>query len=215
MKNQKPQILRSLKLAVKIFNECKANYRIVGSMLVTSIAKRIFRRVGDLDVLLDNKSYPIVLHKLEESGYVLKKKNWGFFKWIEAEKIDCLGFTFLLVGDFTDTYFTYRMFPHVELRIRIEYLNPTNYSFEEVTFVGIPRSSVMAGIRQAFLNPKRKLDKQILLEFTKNDTSQQTYDNLQVFIFGIKIPYLYDIFSFFYNIYGGFRVMFGKKYETW
>ena len=215
MEDQKPQIVRSLKLALQIFKDCDANYRIVGSMLVTSYIHRIFRRVGDLDVLLDKKSYSCILSKLEESGYILKKKHWSFFQWIEAEKKDCLGFTFLLVGEFNDTCFRYEIIPRCELRIRIEYLHPTSYSFEGIDFLGIPLSSVQAGIRQAFLNPKRKLDKQVLQVHTKNDTSNQIYNNIQVFLWGIKIPYLYDVFSFFYNIYGGFRVVLDKKYESW
>jgi len=199
MENQKPQIVRSLKLAVQIFKECNASYRVVGSMLVTSYIHRIFRRVGDLDVLLDRRSYPCILYKLKKSGYTLEKKYWSVFRWIEAEKKDCLGFTFL----------------HCELRIRLDYLQPTNYSFEGINFIGIPLSSVKAGLQQAFLNPKRKRDKQMLQLHKDKINSYQTYNNIQVSIFGITIPYLYDVFSFFYNIYGGFRVVLGKKYETW
>ncbi|KKT81054.1 MAG: hypothetical protein UW78_C0018G0004 [Candidatus Azambacteria bacterium GW2011_GWA1_44_9] len=215
MENQKPQIVRSLKLAVQIFKECNASYRVVGSMLVTSYIHRIFRRVGDLDVLLDRRSYPCILYKLKKSGYTLEKKYWSVFRWIEAEKKDCLGFTFLLVGEFNKSHFQYIIFPHCELRIRLDYLQPTNYSFEGINFIGIPLSSVKAGLQQAFLNPKRKRDKQMLQLHKDKINSYQTYNNIQVSIFGITIPYLYDVFSFFYNIYGGFRVVLGKKYETW
>ena len=101
-----------------------------------------------------------------------------------------------------------------ELRIKSEYLRPTEYLFEDAKFTGIPISSAIAGIRQSFLNPKRKLDKKILKEEMKN-TKVKTYNNISVYIFGIKLLYLYDLFSFFYNIFGGIRVILGKKYEVW
>ena len=132
----------------------------------------------------------------------------------EAKKNGCLGLTFLLIGEFKKDYFTWRFMKFFELRIRADYLQPTEYGLGNIKFIGIPISSAMAGIKQSFLNPKRKLDKRVLgNEVIK--TKVKTYNNISVYIFCLKLPYLYDIFSFFYNIYGGFRVMFGKKYEIW
>ena len=101
-----------------------------------------------------------------------------------------------------------------ELRIRASYLMPTEYGFEGATFVGIPISSAIAGIKQSFLNPKRKLDKQVL----ENEAARvevKTYNNISIHIAGVRLPYLYDIFSALYNMYGGMRVMLGRPYEMW
>ncbi len=211
---EKQNIINSLRLAVKIFKDCEADYRILGSVLIVAHLNRVFRHIGDLDVVLDRQHKNCVFKKLEDHGFELIKKQWGFFKWIEAEKKGHLGFSFLLIGDFKSDYFSYRFLNIFELRIKDAYLKPTPYSFGKVEFVGIPTSSVVSGIRQSFLNPKRKLDKQVLANEMKK-RKKQHYGNINVYLFGIKLPFLYDAFSFLYNIYGGVRILFGRKYETW
>lgn len=39
--------------------------------------------------------------------------------------------------------------------------------------------------------------------------------SFKVFLFGREIPYLYPLFSWLYNIFGGIRVLLNKKYEVW
>lgn len=122
--------------------------------------------------------------------------------------------TNLLVGKFEENYFTYTLFKGCELRLNADYIYPTEYQFNGIKFLGIPISSAIAGIRQASLNPKRTLDKKMLHDEIKK-IKAPACGNINVYFYGISIPYLYDIFSFFSNIYGGVRILFGKKYETW
>lgn len=212
--NQKQQIGKSLKAITEIFRSCNADYRVLGSTLLVAYTERVFRHINDVDVLLDVKAKDCVFEKLRNYGFEFERKTKAGFSWFEAKKNGYLGLTFLLIGEFEKNYFSWRFMKSFELRIKADYLHPTEYNFENAKFIGIPISSAIAGIRQAFLNPKRKLDKQVLGE-EMNKTKVKTYNNISVCIFGFKLPYLYDLFSFFYNIYGGIRVMFGQKYEIW
>ena len=212
--NQEKQIGKSLKVITEIFSSCNAGYRVLGSTLLVAHINKVFRHINDVDVLLDIRARDCVFEKLKNYGFELEQKTKSGFSWFEAKKNDYLGLTFLLIGEFEKNYFSWRFMKFFELRIKADYLQPTEYNFENVKFIGIRISSAIAGIRQSFLNPKRKLDKQILGQ-EMGKTKVKTYNNISVYIFGLKLPYLYDLFSFFYNIYGGMRVVFGRKYEIW
>ena len=212
--NQKDQIVSSLKSVVRIFQDCGANYRIIGSILLVAHTGNIFRTIHDIDILLDKKDKNNVFKQLKENGFTLVEQNKVGFHYIEANKEGLLTLTFMLIGDFTQRYFSWHFSGTFELRIRNNYLKSTKYRFERIEFVGIPISSAIAGIKMSFLNPKRKLDREVLgQEFSQYDVN--LYDNIVVYFMGIKLPFLYDVFSFLYNIYGGLRVILGKRYEIW
>ena len=212
--NQEQQIGKSLKAITDIFGGCNANYRVLGSTLLVAYKNRVFRHINDIDILLDIGVKDCVFEKLKNYGFELERKTKLGFSWFEAKRNDHLGLTFLLIGKFEKNYFGWHFMKIFELRIKADYLRPTEYDFENVKFIGVPISSAIAGIRQSFLNPKRKLDKKVLGE-EMNKVQVKTYNNISVYIFGLKLPYLYDFFSFFYNIYGGIRVVCGRKYEIW
>ncbi|MSU54676.1 MAG: hypothetical protein EXS48_02505 [Candidatus Staskawiczbacteria bacterium] len=212
--SQRKEIGNSLRATIEVFESCDADYRIIGSTLIVAHTNKVFRRINDVDIILDIQSKNYVFEKLKNNGFLFENKKAAGFSWIEAKKDGHLGLTFFLVGEFNKDYFIYHFNKFLALRVKSDYLKPTEYIFDGIKFVGIPISSAIAGIRQSFLNPKRKLDKEVLkIEIQK--TKVKTYNNIYVYIFGIKIPYLYDLFSFFYNIYGGLRVIFGRKYEFW
>jgi len=211
---QKEEITNSLKLVTRIFSQCNSQYRILGSIILVAYKQEIFREIHDIDILLDQKSEDCVLKKLKGEGFELKKRQWGSFSWIEAYKKNYLGLTFFLVGDFTADFFRYQFSKWGELRVNNDYIKPTSYKFNGIPFTGIPITSAIAGIYQAFLNPKRSIDKQLLAHEIAT-LKIKKYNNINIFIGGLKIPFMYDTFSFLYNLYGGFRVRFGKKYEVW
>lgn len=213
-KDQIQQIGNSLKIITAIFKTCNADYRILGSILLVAHTGKIFRHINDVDILLDVRAKNCVFKELENYGFKLEKKTKMGFSWFEAKKDKYLDLTFLLVGEFSKSYFSWRFMKFFELQIRADYLRPTEYNFETVKFTGVPFSSVVVGIRQASLNPKRKLDKEILGDEAIK-SKVKTLNNISVYIAGIKLPLLYDLFSFTYNIYGGIRIMFGRKYEIW
>lgn len=212
--SQREQIKNSLEEITAIFKSCNAGYRVLGSTLLVAYTNRVFRRINDVDVLLDIRAKDCVFTALKKYGFEVENKSSAGFSWFEFKKKNHLGLTFLLIGEFTPSYFTWPFMGFFELRMKSDYLRPTSYSFEGCTFIGIPISSAVAGIKQSFLNPKRKLDKEILGDEVSR-TNIKVYNNISVYMAGLKLPYLYDVFSFLYNIFGGMRVLLGKKYEIW
>ena len=134
---EKERLGRSLKMTIQALEECRAEYRILGSILIAAHVNRVFRRIGDLDLLLAKKDKECFFNKLEREGFYFEKKRWGFFSWIEAHKKDHLGLSVLLIGNFHPSYFSYRFLKILELRIKSEYLKPTKYQFYGVSFIGV------------------------------------------------------------------------------
>ena len=162
--SQQEQISNSLKTITEIFSSCNASYRVIGSTLLVAYTNKVFRHINDVDVLLDIQAKDCVFEKLKNYGFKLERKTKAGFSWFEAKKNGYLGLTFLLIGKFSKNYFSWHFMKFFELRIRADYLQSAEYNFENTKFIGIPISSAIAGIRQSFLNPKRKLDKQVLGE---------------------------------------------------
>jgi hypothetical protein len=212
--DQRQPIVNSLKVLTDVLKDCQSNYRILGSIIIVAYTQKIFRKIGDVDVLLDKDSEECVINRLRKKGFTFTKKHWANFYWWEASKKDHLGITIFLAGIFHEEYFSHRLTNYLELRIKNSYLTATQYKFNGVNFIGIPLTSAISGIKQAFLNPKRSLDKQVLEKEIKS-LKVAPYGNINVYFKGTKLPFLYDIFSFLYNIYGGLRVGMGQKYEIW
>jgi len=200
----------------KVFNNRQVNYRVLGSVLVAAINGKPHRTLGDIDILLDQSNLHRVVGELQKEGYKVINMKKLCFSWLEAHKENCIGFTFLLVGKFCEDYFSYK-YGWVELRISGSYLTPTKYSLLGYSFVGIPLCSVYEGLKISDLNPKRTLDNEVVKRVLGNKISggNTLEQSFQVYLLGVAIPHLYPLFSRLYNIYGGLRVKFGKRYEIW
>lgn len=211
------EVRRGLESLDTVFNKNEINYRILGSLLVASLNGKPHRTLGDVDVLVGDRDFDRVTRGLVSLGYSLEKKSkWGF-RWLEAIKKDSLGFTFLLVGRFTDDGFSCFLTKQIGLVISSGYLLPTKYSLFGVSFTGIPQRSIYEGLKVSNLNPKRSLDRKVVLSHFKGEVpdGEKLEDSFRLFIFGKEIPRLYQLFSWLYNIFGGVRVAFEKKYEVW
>ena len=209
------EIKNSLAALDNIFNKEGINYRVVGSVLVAAINEKPHRTLGDIDILLERSNWQLVADNLKREGYQLVKKSKVGFNWFEAHKTNSLGFTFLLIGSFQDDYFEYELNHMLKLRIASSYLSPTKYSIFGYSFTGIPQRSIYEGLKASNLNPKRKLDKQVVASAFKNKIPKGTEFEkaFRIYLYGREIPYAYPSFSYLYNLYGGLRVTFGKKYE--
>lgn len=208
-------IKNSLKILKKL-ERLRITYRVLGSILLAAIHGSPHRKIGDIDLLIDSSNKRLVFSTLKHEGFkIVLKKKCGF-KWYEAIRKDCIPLTFLLIGTFTKKFFAYKILPSIELRISNEYIQPHRYSLFKTKIVGIPLRSVFEGIKVSNLNPKRKLDKIIFLSHFKTMPQGMSIEKgIAIYILGIRIPRLYGLFSFVYNIYGGMRVLWGKKYESW
>lgn len=217
LNGQEQLIIKGLHVLNQVFSKQSVNYRVLGSILIAALKGKPHRTIGDIDILLDASDLEKVLSGLQNNGYSIEeKKKFGFF-WIEAHSPRSLGFTFLLVGDFGREYFSYKLSKNIELRISNSYLTPTEYFLFGVQFIGIPVRSIYEGLKISNLNPKRTLDRKVVKEsFSSKIVDGETLDkSFKVFVFGREFPHAYNIFSQLYNLYGGLRVLFGKKYEIW
>ena len=201
----------------RVFNKKGVNYRVLGSVLVAAINGTPHRTLGDIDILLDESNWQQISGVLKKEGYQLVNKSSFGFNWFEAHKPNSLGFTFLLIGKFQDDYFEYVLNHILKLRIASSYLTPTKYTLFGYSFTGIPRRSVYEGLKISSLNPKRKLDRELVTKAFggKIPTGVKLERAFNIYSFGLEIPYAYSFFSYLYNLYGGLRVIFGKKYEIW
>lgn len=211
------RIRRGLKSLDEVFNKDRINYRVLGSTLVASLNGKPHRTLGDIDILVNKEDFDDIVTKLKSLGYVLEKNaKWGVH-WFEAVKPDSLGFTFLLIGKFHDDYFSCFFTKNIELRVSAEYLKPTKYSLFGNSFTGIPQRSIYEGLKISNLNPKRALDRKIVLDHFKGKipAGKTLEESFEVYLFGKQIPFAYPFFSHIYNIFGGIRVLLGHKYEVW
>lgn len=157
-----------------------------------------------------------VIAALRLDGYIIESKQKYGFKWIEAHKTGSLGFTFLLVGRFLNKYFSCQLTENLELIISTDYLKPTNYSLLGTKFIGIPLRSIYEGLKISNLNPKRTLDRKVILRSSQKIPQGKSLDqSFRIFFHNLEIPHAYAIFSYLYNLYGGLRVRVGRKYEIW
>lgn len=200
-----------------VFDRKNVHYRVLGSVLVAALNGKPHRKLGDIDVLVDENDYDKVVSDLRSEGYNFETKQKYGFSWAEAHRNGSLGFTFLLVGTFSKDYFSCRLTNNIELRISIKYLEPTKYSLLGTTFLGIPLRSIYEGLKISSLNPKRTLDRKVVIEYLKGHVPPgETLDqSFIVHLSGVAIPHAYSFFSQLYNLYGALRVLFGKKYEIW
>lgn len=215
-KNHMTKVTNGLMVLDEVFNKQSINYRVLGSVLVAALNGKPHRTLGDIDVLVDKRDYEKTTSGLQAVGYKLVSKQKYGFKWTEAYKSSSLGFTFLLVGKFLDDYFSYKLTKNIELKISADYLKPTNSSLLGITFIGIPSRSIYESLKISSLNPKRSLDRNVVMNSFEQIPQGSTLDeSFKIFIRGVEIPYAYVLFSQLYNFYGGVRVLLGKKYEVW
>lgn len=214
--NHLTEIKKGLLVLDKVFNKQKTSYRVLGSLLVAALNREPHRTLGDIDVLLDKSDMDKVIIAFKQEGYKIIIKKIVGIQWIEAHKPGSLGFTFLMVGTFGQKHFSYKL-KNIELRIINDYLYPTTYSLLGTNFVGIPIRSIYEGLKISNFNPKRKLDSEVIKKDLHGHIpdGKSLQESFKVYLFGIEIPYAYSFFSYIYNLYGGLRVIFGKKYEIW
>lgn len=210
-------VQNGLNVLNKVFNKNNVEYRVLGSVLVASLNGKPHRTLGDIDVLVDETDYEKVISRLRAEDYTTETKHKFGFNWTEAHHDGNLGFTFLLIGKFSKDYFSCKLTRNIELRISTKYLESTKYSLLGTSFIGIPLRSIYEGLKISSLNTKRTLDRKVVNDYLKGSIPLgETLDrSFKVYLLGVEIPHAYTLFSQLYNIYGGIRVLFGRKYEVW
>lgn len=173
----------------------------MGSVNIVAHLKKIYRRLDDIDILIDSEKKECVFTKLRENHFQVEKKHFLVFSWYEATKKNHLKLTFFLIGEFQKDHFFCR-FGVFTLKIALSYLKPTEYNFRGILFVGVPMASVVDGIDKTSFNPKRIIDRTVLA-IEKSSVNAAVKGKLHIYFLGYKTPFLYEIVSFACNVYGG------------
>ncbi len=209
-------VKNSLAVMDKVFAGM-TDYRVLGSLLVAAINGKLHRELHDIDLLIDKEVYKEVARRFEEQGFKKIHKHAPGFEWDEFVKPNYLTFGVLLVGKFGKAFFDYRANRWLKLRIKKEYLKPTEYHLYGHKIRGIPVKSIYEGIKIANLNKKRRIDRTVVEKYFTSNIPESLSINraFRVNLFGVDIPYLYTFYSHIYNIIGGIRLRIGKTYDPW
>ncbi|MBI3051212.1 hypothetical protein HYY74_02035 [Candidatus Woesearchaeota archaeon] len=179
-------VANTLKAITRVFNRQGIEYRALGSVLAAAI-----------------------------NGFRIVRKQKAGFRWTEARRENCVPITIILFGNFSQEAFTAQLAKGMELKASEEYVKPTTYRLLGYEIIGVHLSAVLAGVKISGLNPKRGLDRSVLMKRLGRDLASAGLGTVKVRLLRVDVPYLYAIFSLLYNLYGGIRVLLGKKYEVW
>lgn len=210
--SEREKVADSLKMAINILDQCQANYRIAGSVLLAAWANRIYRKIADIDIIIDEEFLERVLHLLKEERFQITIKSLLEWQVIRATKDGYLPLDFSLIGRPQKDYYS-RMFLKVfELRVPMELIKPIQYNFGKLHFTGTPLSFVIEGMKRTRFKPKRKKDFQVIDRVAKESEKDST-EKIGIYLFGVKIPFLFELYELLYDLVGGLKVFFGKRYE--
>ncbi|NQV91248.1 hypothetical protein HQ489_02130 [Candidatus Woesearchaeota archaeon] len=214
--SQKEKIKNSLRL-LENFKSNKITYRALGSILISALNKETHRKLGDIDIILEINDKEKAFSLLKKLGFKFNNRKAFGFSWTEATHPKYLQLEFLLIGDFTKEYFKCKFGKNVELRITSKYLKSTTYHLYKHNFQGIPLNSIYQGLKASDNKPNRMIDKKVFLKLLKDNVPDglSVSQAFKIYIFGLKMPYAFPIFSYISDFIGRIRVLFGKKYYLW
>ncbi len=208
-------VANTLKAITRVFNRQGIEYRALGSVLAAAINGGLYRKIGDVDMIAPQKDKDRIMRLLRREGFRIVRKQKAGFRWTEARRENYVPITIILFGNFSQEAFTAQLAKGMELKASEECVKPTTYRLLGYEIIGVPPSAVLAGVKISGLNPKRGLDRSVLMKRLGRDFASAGLGTVKVRLLGVDVPYLYAIFSLLYNLYGGIRVLLGKKYEVW
>lgn len=209
--NGRRKLVRSLKIATQILSQCKANYRITGSVLLSACINKVYRKISDIDVFIDDLSLERVVQKFQKKGFQVITKSLLDWQIIHIIKRGYVPLEFK-PGKFEKDYYRQGFWKSLECRVPTESVIPIQYNFDGIQFIGVPISFVIEGMKRTYFKPGRGKDLRIINKVIKGRKRNLT-EKVDFYFSGIKIPFLFELYLFFYNLIGGLRVMFGKEYK--
>jgi len=210
LEEQKQFITNSLKAAIGAVEECNAEYRVIGSVLIIAYLGKVYRPIHDVDILIDSKCKECVFEQLKKEGFVLGRKT--AFPMYFAEKAQHIPLN-LHFGDFTKDSVRFHICGRIcEWRITADSMLPEKYAFNGVEFSGMPFSVMIYWIKGSpFLKPSRRFDREVLsAEMAKpNVASYKVRED--IYILGIKIPFLYHFSLLLRNVWRATESLYTPK----
>lgn len=215
------KVVSTLKLVVEIVNEMQMPYRIWGSVIPAAILGRLYRPLGDIDILIAEENLKQFVGKLQSKNFALEKRDIGIlnfhFSWMEARKQNSTPLT-IFYGKFDSKQnFIFYLNRNSTLVVEANSIKPTKYSLFGVQFLGIPPETSYCGIYRSRFNPKRRHElaiMQTVLSLSRLSCKPEAklfYKDNQVPFFTL----LYTLLQALRNVIGTMRVALGMKYDFW
>ncbi len=208
-------VLATLKQLLNILKSGGVKYRILGSVVMASMNRKLHRKLGDFDLIIDAGKKEYMSAELKKIGYVPSGGLFKFFRkyfnldQYESDSLLGVGYFYgqwqpdgsMVVGG-KNFYIT--IDPHP--------LKETNYSFYGLNFVGIPERAIATGVMASSGNPKRA--KEVL--FLKEHNIQPFPNNyIHIHLFGLRSDWLYSLIKNSLNLIGFIRVRLGLAFDPW
>jgi hypothetical protein len=208
------QVHKTVSLIIPILDTHDILYWIEGSLLPTSLNGSLYREVHDLDILIDKDKAELFTQELQKLGYKQKEKNM----YSVAERLGIRVFThdtLLNIGYFSLSTISdpYEITAGpITIKIPKKILTRTRYRFKDIQFYGIPTEGAYALALLSQGNPKRKHEFELYKKLGIKPFKWPLYD---LYIFGIKGNWLFDLLNLVLMIIGKIRVVFKKPYDPW
>jgi hypothetical protein len=214
MYNEK-QVKLTLGSLIKILDEEKVEYRLLGSVVTAAINGKLHRRLGDIDLMLDKEKESRVFTRLKSLGY---KRASGMFafgrKYLALEtlihpELQSIGYFWGSWKKDGSFYMGNKFFnAHIESRG----VAPNKYSLAGINFIGIPLGAIATGIMSSKHNKKRKKEVELLGE-KKIEPINDNYIHIK--LLGIPFDWAYHGSTRLLNLLGFLRQKIGLPFDPW
>ncbi len=215
MLNNEKQVISTLRFIVGVFNKYEVEYRFLGSIITCSLEGSVYRKINDLDILVDNNKINLIADELVAYGFQKKIKN--HLRVSEQLNLHIYQHPALLEISFFGIKFCSDGSANLQTKNINAYIpkttiNAEKYSLNKFTFIGIPASVVYKTILLNKSNPKRTKE----IEIFKENKIEPLKDNIYSVRFkGIDITALTKLPNILLDIIGRLRLLIGKSYDIW
>lgn len=217
-KEETKKLKETIKLLSKVLAELKIEYRVFGSVIMAVILGQPQRKIGDIDLMIDERDKDKFFQRLRKESYKLEERRFRFlginFVWAEAVKRDLLGLTMFLGRFDQDNNFAVKISENLKAVAHSEAIKPTIYNFYDAQFIGIPAATAYYGALASRGNPKRKYDLAVF-KVKKTKKPPRDYSVIDFYYKDKKLPLVYPLSCFFQDLLGRISVFLGGNYDFW
>jgi hypothetical protein len=209
------KVERTLQSLIPLLLQHKIKYRFLGSIAVAALNGKPHRRIGDIDLVIDERKHLMLRKALLDAGYEEAGGMFAFArKYLSLETL--IHRDLLSVGYFYGKWKKYGAFEmgNRVLKVSIDSwaLKPTTYSLAGLQLIGIAPEIIATGIRSSARNPKRKKELELLKQ---KEITPAKNNYIHVQILGVSVDWVYHAAMGFLNILGMLRIRLGLPFDPW
>lgn len=209
------QVMDTLIVLTKILNDNEIEYRLLGSIVTCALRNEVYRKINDLDLLVDKNKQEVLEKELLKIGFkktvknhlrVSEQLNLNIYQHPTLLETSFYGLEFCENGSATLTM------PAIKATVDKEAILPTKYTLQNIEFIGIPAGVVLKTIMYSKSNPKRQKEFEIMNKLKIQPHQGNIY---KVELFGMDISGFPRLVNYILEIIGVFRNRIGKSYDIW